>query len=113
MPWTAGPGSFIDDIINLTGGDNIAAGAIGDWVQLSIEEIVDAEPDIIVVQTMTGGVPTITAEDLGEHIIWQQLDAVKEGNIFFINGDLVSRPGPRIVQGLEEMAKIIHPELFE
>ena len=82
-------------------------------MQLSIEEIIDAEPDIIVVQTMMGGVPTISAEDLEEHIIWQQLDAVNEGHIYFINGDLVSRAGPRIVQGLEEMAKIIHPEIFE
>jgi len=38
---------------------------------------------------------------------------VKQDRIFFIDGDIVSRPGPRIVQGLEEMARIIHPELFE
>ena len=113
MPWIAGPGSFIDDIINLAGGENIAASAASEWAQLSIEEIVDAEPDIIVVQTMAGGIPTVTAEELEEHIIWQQLDAVSQGYIYFIDGDLISRPGPRIVQGLEEMARIIHPEIFD
>ncbi|HEY40999.1 MAG TPA: ABC transporter substrate-binding protein, partial [Dehalococcoidia bacterium] len=77
------------------------------------EEIVDAEPDIIVVQTWGGGIPTITAEELEEHIIWQQLEAVKEGRIYFIEGDLISRFGPRILQGLEQMARIIHPELFD
>jgi iron complex transport system substrate-binding protein len=41
------------------------------------------------------------------------MTAVKQGKISFINGDFVSRPGPRITQGLEEMARIIHPELFE
>ncbi len=113
MPWTAGGGSFIHDIITIAGGENIAAWVADDYVQMSIEEIVDAEPDIIVVQTMMGGLPTITAEELQEHIIWQQLDAVKQGNIYFIDGDLISRPGPRIVQGLEAIARIIHPELFD
>lgn len=113
MPYTAGPDSFIDGIINMAGGENIAAGAATEWPQFSIEEIVDANPDIIVVQTMTGGIPTITAEELEEHIIWQQLDAVSQGHIYFIDGDLISRPGPRIMQGLEEMARIIHPELFD
>lgn len=113
MPWTAGSLSFIHDIITIAGGENIAAWVADDYVQLNIEEIVDAEPDIIVVQTMMGGIPTITAEELQEHIIWQQLDAVKEGRIYFIDGDLISRPGPRIVQGLEAIARIIHPELFD
>jgi iron complex transport system substrate-binding protein len=113
MPYTAGPDSFIDGIINLAGGENIAASAATEWPQLSIEEIVDADPDIIVIQTMTGGIPTITAEELEEHIIWQQLDAVNQGRIYFIDGNLISRPGPRIMQGLEEMASIIHPEIFD
>jgi len=113
MPWIAGPGSFIDDIINLAGGENIAASAATAWAQLSIEEIVDAEPDIIVVQTMIGGIPTITAEQMGEHVVWQQLTAVQADKVYIIDGDIVSRPGPRIMQGLEEMAGIIHPELFD
>ena len=113
MPWTAGAGSFMHDIITMAGGENIAASVVDDYVQLSIEEIVDAEPDIIVIQTMTGGMPTVSAEELEEHLIWRQLSAVQQGNVYFIDGDIVSRPGPRIVQGLEEMARIIHPELFD
>ncbi len=112
-PWTAGPGSFIGDIITMAGGENIAAEGLGAWAQLSIEQIVDSDPDIIIIQTMTGGVPTVSKEVLEEHPIWQQMTAVKQDRIYFVNGDLVSRAGPRIVQGLEEMARIIHPELFE
>jgi len=112
-PFTAGSGSFIDDIINLVGGENIAADALLEWAQLSIEEVVDAEPDIIIIMTMEGGIPTITAEEMEEHIIWQQLSAVQQGDVYIIDGDLVSRPGPRVVEGLEEMASIIHPELFD
>jgi iron complex transport system substrate-binding protein len=113
MPWTAGGGSFIHDIITIAGSENIAAWVADDYVQMSIEEIVDAEPDIILIQTMMGGIPTITAEELQGHIIWQQLEAVQQGNIYFIDGDLISRPGPRIVQGLEAIARIIHPDLFD
>jgi iron complex transport system substrate-binding protein len=113
LPWTSGPGSFIDALITMAGGENIAAGAPGNWVQFSIEEIVGSDPEIIIIQTMTGGVPTVSIEELEEHPIWGEMTAVIQGNVFLIDGDLVSRPGPRIVQGLEELARIIHPELFE
>ncbi len=113
LPWTAGTGSFIDALITMAGGENIAAKGQGAWVQFSLEQIVSSDPEVIIIQTMTGGVPTISKEELEEHPIWGEMTAVKQGKIYLINGDLVSRPGPRIVQGLEAMAKIIHPELFE
>lgn len=111
-PWTAGPGSFIDTLITTAGGENIAAKAVGAWALFSIEQIVSSDPDIIITQTMVGGIPIVSKEELEEHPAWQEMTAVKQNRIYIINGDLVSRPGPRIVQGLEEMAKIIHPELF-
>jgi len=112
-PYTAGGGSFIDTLITMAGGQNVAAEAVGAWALFSIEQIVSAAPDIIIIQTMVAGIPTISKEELEKHPVWQQMTAVKQGRVYIINGDLVSRPGPRIVQGLEEMAKIIHPELFE
>ena len=113
LPWTAGTGSFIDALITMAGGENIAGGTQGAWVQFSLEQIVSSDPEVIIVQTMTEDVPTISKEELEAHPVWGAMPAVKQGKIRFINGDLVSRPGPRIVQGLEEMARIIHPELFE
>jgi iron complex transport system substrate-binding protein len=113
LPWTAGTGSFIDALITMAGGENIAGETQGAWVQFSLEQIVNSDPEVIIIQTMTGGTPTISKEELEKHPVWGEMTAVKQGKIRFINGDLVSRPGPRIVQGLEEMAKIIHPELFE
>jgi iron complex transport system substrate-binding protein len=97
----------------MVGGRNVAGEITGDWVQMSIEQIVASDPDIIIIQTMMGGVPTVSKETLEAHPAWREMTAVKQGKIAFINGDLVSRPGPRIVDGVEEMAKIIHPELFE
>jgi iron complex transport system substrate-binding protein len=113
LPWTAGPGSFIDALITMAGGENIAAKAPGAWVQFSLEQIVSSDPEVIIIQTMPGGIPIVSKEELEEHPAWGGMTAVKQGKVYFINGDLVSRPGPRIVQGLEEMVKIIHPELFE
>ncbi len=112
-PWTVGPGSFIHALITMAGGENVAIAAAGDWAQFSIEQVVSADPDIIIIQTMTGGIPTVSKEVLEENAAWREMTAVKEDRIYFINGDLVSRPGPRITQGLEGMAEIIHPELFE
>ena len=113
LPWTAGTGSFIDALITMAGGENIAAKGQGAWVQFSLEQIVSSDPEVIIIQTMTGGIPTVSKETLEEHPAWGGMTAVRQDKIYFINGDLVSRPGPRIIQGLEAMAKIIHPELFE
>jgi iron complex transport system substrate-binding protein len=112
FPWTAGQGSFIDAFITMAGGENVAAQAEGAWVQLSIEEIVNIDPEIIILPAKHGTAFT-SPETLMEHAVWQGTTAVKEGKIFIIDDDLVSRSGPRIVQGLGELARIIHPELFE
>lgn len=113
LPWTAGPGSFIDALITMAGGNNVAGEASVAWAQFSIEEVVSADPDVIVVQTMFGGIPTISIEDLEAHPIWGELSAVKQGNVCLIDGDLVSRSGPRIVEGLEALARVIHPQVFD
>jgi iron complex transport system substrate-binding protein len=75
--------------------------------------VVSADPDVIIVQTMLGGIPTITIEDLQAHPIWGEMSAVKQGRVYLVDGDLVSRSGPRIVDGLEALAEAIHPELFD
>ena len=111
-PWTAGPGSFVDSLITMAGGENIAAKAIAPWVQFSIEEVVSSGPEVIIVNAKHGTAAT-SKEELERHPAWQGITAVKQDEIHLIDGDLVERSGPRIVQGLEEMARIIHPELFE
>ncbi len=111
-PWTAGPGSFIDSLITMSSGDNIAAKAMGAWVQFNIEVVVAADPEIIVIDA-GHGTAVIAPAKLREHPAWRETSAVKENKIYLIDGDLVNRSGPRIVQGLEEVAKTIHPKLFE
>ena len=110
-PWTAGPGSIIDSLITMAGGENIGAKALSPWASFSIEQIVSSDPEIIILPTKHGTAFT-SAEVLRGHPAWQETTAVKQNRIYVIDGDLVDRTGPRIVDGLEEFARIIHPELF-
>lgn len=108
-PWTAGPGSFIDRLITRAGGQNIGASLSSEWGQMSLEEIIRHDPDLIILGTANYGE---TPEKVKQRPGWGRLRAVREGRIYPIDADLISRPGPRIVDGLEAMARIIHPELF-
>jgi len=107
-PWTVGPGSFIDTLITLAGGENMV-NVSKPYLQISLEEIVASDPEMIIGPTSHG---TSFLPDFGNLPVWKEMSAVKEGGIYLIEDDLVSRSGPRIVEGLEEMARIIHPELF-
>ena len=109
-PWASGPGSFMDAMIHLSGGTNVAADADSPWPQLSAEEIIAKDPEIIILADSEYGV---TAESVGARPGWDVITAVKYGAIYDIDDDLISRAGPRIVDGLEAVAKIIHPGLFE
>jgi iron complex transport system substrate-binding protein len=109
--YTVGPNTFIDDLISLAGGENAAANADSPWPQLSVEAIIMKDPDVIVLADHNYGQ---TAEMVKERPGWEDIRAVKEGNIVEItDDDIVSRPGPRLVEGLEFLAKALHPDLFE
>ncbi len=109
-PWTAGPGTFIDSLITMAGGRNVAGSLEGAWVQISSEELISQNPEVILLgDALWGTTPEMVAERPG----WDAIDAVENGRIYPFNDDLASRPGPRLVDGLEEMASLIHPELFE
>lgn len=111
-PWTAGPGSFVDALITLAAGENVAGEAQGSWIQFSMEELVNSDPEVILVDS-THGTATVAPADLKENPLWQGVSGVSSGRIGVVDGDLVNRPGPRLVEGLEEIARIVHPELFD
>lgn len=109
-PYTAGPGTWHDQFIRLAGGVNIAGEADMPWVQFSTEEIIAQDPAIIVLGDANYGV---TAEDVAQRPGWEVISAVRKGAVYPIDDNLISRPGPRVVEGIEALARIIHPELFE
>jgi len=106
--WTAGSGTFIDELIQKAGGINIA-GDIAGWPQISLETVLEKNPQVVIVgEGHPGGlVETVKKEGT----LWIT-DAFKYNQIYIIDADIVSRTGPRIVDALEEMARIIHPEIF-
>ena len=108
-PWTAGKGTFITQLIDRAGGYNIAADIEG-YPQLSLEQVVAADPAFIILGDARYGV---TPESIAQRPGWENLSAVKNGNVVPFNDDLVSRPGPRLVDALEELAKLLRPELFQ
>jgi iron complex transport system substrate-binding protein len=110
-PWTAGPGSFIDQMISLAGGTNAGNIASSDYAQLSLEQLVAQNPDIIILGSATfgGQTPELVAARPG----WGDIKAVKDSAVYAFDDNLVSRPGPRVVDGLEQMLKLIHPDLAQ
>jgi iron complex transport system substrate-binding protein len=109
-PWTYGPGTFGDLLIDRAGGFNVGNVAFDPYPQLSLEQIVVANPAIIVLGDAMWGV---TVESVKERAGWESIAAVQDGNIFPIDDNLISRPGPRLVDGLEALARILHPGVFE
>ena len=108
-PYTAGKGTFITLLIERAGGYNIAADIEG-YPQLSLEQVVAADPAFILLGDAAYGVtPEVVAARPG----WENLSAVKNGQVFPFDDNLLSRPGPRLVDGLEALAKLLRPELFQ
>ena len=108
-PYTAGSGTFINLLIERAGGYNIASDIEG-YPQLSLEQVVAADPMFIVLGDSAFGV---TAEAVAARPGWENLSAVKSGQVLPFDDNLLSRPGPRLVDGLEALAKLLRPGLFE
>lgn len=109
-PWTTGAGTFIDNIITLAGGTNIAASQEGDWIQVSVEFLLESEPMAIFLADANYGV---TAESVEEREGWGKIAAVASGAIYPLDSDIASRPGPRLADAAEIMAEYLHPDAFK
>jgi iron complex transport system substrate-binding protein len=109
-PYSVGPGTFVGDLIALAGGTNVFAQAESPFPQISAEQVVAANPDVIILSDAAYG---ITVDSVLKRPGWQVIAAVKQQRVAPIDDNLVSRPGPRLVAGLEAAARIIHPELFD
>lgn len=110
-PWTTGPGTFMDMLLGMAGAQNAGSALQGDWAQISLEELLKQQPAFILLgDSLYGGV---TPEAVAARPGWEALSAVKQGRVFPFDDNTVSRPGPRLVDGLETLAKLLHPDLFQ
>lgn len=103
--WTAGGGTFINEMIEMANGINVASDVDG-W-SYSLEKLVEHDPDMLIVSDKYN-----VKEDIAVTNGYDELTAVKEGKIFEIDNNLLDRQGPRLAQGFKELAKILHPDAF-
>lgn len=103
--YTAGQDTFIGNMIAMAGGDNVAADSKG-W-QYSIEKLVEKDPDILICSKFYHA-----KEVLEKTPGFKDMRAVKDGKLLEIDHNLLDRQGPRLVEGLETLARLLHPEIF-
>lgn len=108
-PMTAGPTTFIGQLISLVGGKSISDEATTLWPNVSIEELVRRQPDIIVIPV--GEFKTNSLARFRAMPGWRDLTAIKEGHVLLIDANLATRPGPRVVESARLLRDAFHPEL--
>jgi iron complex transport system substrate-binding protein len=111
---SAGPDTFIDALITLAGGKNIFHDATTSYPTISYETVIEKNPDVMVFPDKFMGRDEFseTLEDVNNRPGWESITAVKNGAIYEIDSDIISRGGPRLADALEILAKMIHPEIF-
>jgi iron complex transport system substrate-binding protein len=108
-----GANSYINELISMAGGVNVFAGFQGQYVTTSTEEVLKANPAIIIISKgVMSSLSGITPDSIKARQSWDNIDAVKNNKIYEVDEALITIWGPRIVNGLEELAQVIHPEVF-
>ena len=108
-PYTPGPGTLYTNLISLAGGENIGTKLNSTWAQISLEQLLVDDPTFILLGDSNFGT---TPQMVGQRTGWQSLTAVKEGRVLPFDDNLLVRYGPRILDGLEALARVLHPEIF-
>jgi iron complex transport system substrate-binding protein len=103
--WTAGRKSWITDLIRRAGGKSMTAEVEGEWLRYSDEAALASRPEAIIMATSGSDKMEVAAA-------LQKSPAVINKRVYGINGDFLSRPGPRLIDGLEQIAHALHPEVF-
>jgi len=107
---SVGKGTLQDELIYKAGGENIFADAGAPYPTISSEVVVARNPEVIIVPI--GYMGGIGKEDFEKRQGWSGIEAVKNGMIYEVDEDLIVRPGSRVIEGLEQLAVILHPSLF-
>lgn len=109
----AGRNTFANELIELAGGENAIGATVHKYPPIGGEQAIASGAEVILEPTMFGGIPSEQrAQALAAWSRYPQVPAVAEGRIYVIDGDLVSRLGPRLYEGVESIARCLHPEVF-
>ena len=102
---TVGPNTFIYDLLQRAGCDPVTSSAKTDYPQWSVEKLVAEDPQVYLATSESAK----SARAVGSRPGFDALSAVSDGRVVLVNSDLVTRPGPRVIDGLEELAAALHP----
>ena len=102
--WTSGPGSFINTMIEIAGGDPITKDAEYPWIEYPMEDLVNQDPDIILVSSDMGS----NADDMAQVQGYEDLTAVVNGDVYVMQADILSRPGPRIADAIRAISEVLN-----
>ncbi|WP_335869901.1 ABC transporter substrate-binding protein [Bacillus sp. 2205SS5-2] len=108
--YTTGQGTFMHEMLESIQAENVA-GDLEGWVKLTEEEIVQLNPDVIV--TTYGYYVDNPKEGVMARSGWSEVPAIKDGEVYDVDSDTVTRPGPRLIEGVENLAKLIYPEVYK
>jgi iron complex transport system substrate-binding protein len=104
--FTVGSGTLLNDVIQHAGGENVVTEE--GYVAYSVEQLLAADPDVYLATLGSMSAPS----DITGRPGYENLSAVAEGRVFMLDDNLVSRPGPRIVDGIRQIAEALHPDVF-
>ncbi|KKI90615.1 iron ABC transporter substrate-binding protein [Bacillus sp. SA1-12] len=107
--FTTGQDTFMHEMLQAINAENVAGEQTG-WVKMTEEEIVTLNPDVII--TTYGYYVDNPEEGVLNRAGWKEVPAIKNKQVFDVNNDTVTRPGPRLIDGVETLAKLIYPEVF-
>lgn len=105
--YTTGKGTFMDEMLEAIHAENAASAQKG-WTKITEEAIVKLNPDAIVT---TNGKSAVS--EIKKRSGWNGVKAVKNNEVYDVDPDLVTRPGPRLIKGVEELAEHIYPDVFK
>jgi iron complex transport system substrate-binding protein len=105
---SAGPNSFVSALISAAGGKSVTDDALSDWPTVEMESLIIKNPQVIIL-----GHGAETPEQVQQRTVWQTIAAVEDGRVYTVDPDIFNRPSPRLVDAVEELAKLLYPELFK
>lgn len=111
--WTCGKGSFLDDLVRKAKGVNIAGKIQRKWLHLNREQLIHQNPEIIIIISKSQEEFDRAKKWIKKVKPFERLMAVAKDRIYFLDENIATRPGPRFIDALAELARILHPQHFE
>lgn len=111
--WTCGKGSFLNDLVEKARGVNIAGNIRRKWLHYNREQLIHDNPEVIIILSRSQREFSNVKDWIKNEAHLKGIKAVETDRIYFLDENLATRPGPRLIDALEELARILHPQFFK